>query len=102
MTRLVRLLEYIWLASRETLDGKGYPKGLQGDNIVLAARVLAVVNSFCAMVEPRAYRAARSIDETLAIIEESDGAYDQQVVGALREVVKSAIGEKLLVKHRQD
>ncbi len=48
----------------ETLDGKGYPKGLKGDDIRLSARILAVVNSFCAMVEPRAYRGARSIDES--------------------------------------
>lgn len=86
----------------ETLDGQGYPKGLQGAEIGLPARVLAVVNSFCAMVEPRAYRGARAIDESLAIIEGSSGVYDQNVVAVLREVVKSAIGEKLLVRHRKD
>jgi PAS domain S-box-containing protein len=86
----------------ETLNGKGYPNGLQGDEIGLAARVLAVVNSFCAMVEPRAYRAARSTDETLEILKTGDDAYDQRVVAALKEVVKSAIGEKLLVKHTKD
>ena len=86
----------------ETLNGKGYPNGLQGDEIGLPARVLAVVNSFCAMVGPRAYRAARSSDETLEIIKAGDGAYDQRVVAALQEVVNSAIGEKLLAKHAQD
>jgi PAS domain S-box-containing protein len=86
----------------ETLNGKGYPNGLKGDEIGLPARVLAVVNSFCAMVGPRAYRAARSTDETLEIIKAGDGAYDQRVVAALQEVVKSAIGEKLLAKHAQD
>ena len=82
----------------ETLDGKGYPKGLQGDEISLPARVLAVVNSFCAMVEPRVYRAARSVDEITTILESADGAYDQQIVAALKDVVNSAIGAKLLVK----
>ena len=82
----------------ETLDGKGYPKGLQGDKITLPARILAVANSFCAMVEPRAYRAARPIDEILAILESDDGAYDQRIVAALKAVVNSAIGEKLLAK----
>ncbi len=48
------------------------------------------------MVEPRAYRGARSVDESLAIIEDSAGTYDQQIVKALKEVVKSAIGEKIL------
>jgi HD-GYP domain-containing protein (c-di-GMP phosphodiesterase class II) len=86
----------------ETLDGKGYPKGLKGDEIDLPARILAVVNSFCAMVKPRAYRGARSINESLTILESGDGAYDQRVVSVLQEVVKSSIGEKILAKHRQD
>ncbi len=85
----------------ETLNGKGYPNRLKGDEIGLPARILAVVNSFCAMVGPRAYRAARSADETLEIIKAGEGAYDQRVVTALKEVVQSAIGEKLLDKHSQ-
>jgi PAS domain S-box-containing protein len=83
----------------ENLNGNGYPKGLKGDEIGLPARILAVVNSFCAMVGPRAYRAARSTDETLEIIKASDGTYDQRVVNALEAVVQSAIGEKFLRKN---
>jgi len=86
----------------ETLDGQGYPKGLKGDEIALPARVLAVVNSFCAMVEPRAYRGARSIDESLKIIESGDGTYDKRVIAVLREVVKSSIGEKIMGKNCKD
>ena len=82
----------------ETLDGKGYPQGLQGDEITLPARILGVANSFCAMVEPRAYRAARPIDEVLAILESDDGAYDQRIVAALKAVLNSAVGEELLAK----
>lgn len=81
----------------ETLDGKGYPAGLQGEAIKLPGRVLAVVNSFCAMVAPRAYRGARGVEEALTIIEKTgQTAYDARVVAALKEVVHSAIGEKLL------
>lgn len=85
----------------ETMDGQGYPKGLKGDAVVLPARVLGAVNSFCAMVKPRAYRGARSINETLTVLESCDGAYDQQVVAILREVVKSSIGEKILARLNQ-
>lgn len=83
----------------ESPDGSGYPKGLKGEAIVLTARVLGVVNSFCAMVEPRAYRGARPVAEALRILEESGEAYDQRVVAALKEVVTSALGEKLLARH---
>ncbi len=83
----------------ESIDGKGYPAGLKGDAIKFPARVLAVVNSFGAMVAPRAYRGARSVDEALQIIGQTEQAeYDPRVVAALKEVVHSAVGEKLLAK----
>lgn len=83
----------------ENPDGSGYPKGLKGEAIVFPARVLGVVNSFSAMVEPRAYRGARSPEEALDILRKCGAAYDQQVVAALDKVVHSALGEKLLAKH---
>jgi len=83
----------------ESPDGSGYPKGLQGTDIVLPARVLGVVNSFCAMVQPRAYRGARPMAEALQILRDAGGGYDQRVVAALDEVVHSAQGEKLLARH---
>lgn len=83
----------------ECPDGSGYPKGLKGDAIVLTARVLGVVNSFCAMVEPRSYRDPRPAAEALRILQDSGEAYDQRVVAALKEVVTSSLGEKLLARH---
>lgn len=83
----------------ENPDGSGYPKGLKGEAISLPARVLGTVNSFCAMVEPRAYRGARPPAEALTILRDSGPAYDQQVVAALAKVVQSALGEKLLARH---
>lgn len=83
----------------ESPDGSGYPNGLKGDAIHFVARVLGVTNSFCAMVEPRAYRGARTVEETLRILVEAGSAYDQKVVDALREVVGSAVGDKLLARH---
>lgn len=86
----------------ERIDGSGYPKGLQGDNIILPARVLAVVNSFCAMVEPRAYRTRKDTGEALNELEEMNHHYDEQVVAALREIVESPRGEKLLHTENSD
>ena len=83
----------------ENPAGTGYPKGLKGDDMVFTARVLAVVNSFCAMVAPRSYRGARTVEETLEILRSSGAKYDQKVVTALQEVVQSALGEKLLARH---
>jgi PAS domain S-box-containing protein len=85
----------------ESLDGSGYPLGLKGDEVIFTARVLAVANSFCAMVKPRAYRGARSIEEALDILAQAGQVYDQRVVAALVEVVRSSLGEKLLARYRE-
>ena len=41
----------------ERWDGAGYPDGLAGNEIPLGARIIAVVDAFCAMLESRPYRA---------------------------------------------
>jgi putative nucleotidyltransferase with HDIG domain len=43
----------------ERWDGSGYPDGLAGEEIPLGARIIAVVDSYCAMVESRPYRPPR-------------------------------------------
>lgn len=48
----------------ERWDGAGYPEGLRGEAIPLGARIVAVVDAFCAMIEPRPYRLA--LDEQAA------------------------------------
>ena len=80
----------------ERMDGSGYPQGLKGNDIILPARVLAVVNSFCAMVEPRAYRTRKENAIALDELEEMNQYYDIEVVAALREIVESPRGEKFL------
>ncbi|MDH3998667.1 MAG: PAS domain-containing protein, partial [Desulfuromonadales bacterium] len=85
----------------ETLDGAGYPQGLKGDSICPPAQILAVANNFCAMVEPRAYRGARTVEETLQIMESAAECHDRKILAALREVVTSANGEKLLAQRHQ-
>jgi HD-GYP domain-containing protein (c-di-GMP phosphodiesterase class II) len=80
----------------EKLDGSGYPAGISGDAISSPARILAVINTFCAMVRPRAYRPAVPVDDTLDALERMQDKYDAEVIARLREVVESATGEKLL------
>src|SRR5581483_11486219 len=48
---------------RERLDGSGYPRGLKGGSISLAARVLAAADVYQAVIEPRPHRAARPPDD---------------------------------------
>lgn len=74
----------------EYMDGSGYPKGLQGDEILLTARILSVANAFVAMVCSRAYRPGISVESTLdKLLEESKTRYDRHVVAALFHVAEN-------------
>ncbi len=78
----------IILHHHEHFDGSGYPDGLAGEQIPLLSRVLAVVDSFCAMTEERPYRAAMGSEEVLEEIRRKSGRdYDPQVVEALEKVL---------------
>ncbi|MEZ0324919.1 MAG: HD domain-containing phosphohydrolase [Fimbriimonas sp.] len=57
----------------ERWDGKGYPDGLQGEQIPMMARYLAVADTFDAMTSNRPYRKALPIDVALAEIEKNAG-----------------------------
>jgi PAS domain S-box-containing protein len=80
----------------ERLDGKGYPKGLSGEQVSIHARVLAVANTFAAMAKPRSYRAALPVNEVLTILEGQRESYDQDVVAALRQVLSTPAGERVV------
>ncbi len=80
----------------ERLDGGGYPNGLKGDEISQSGRILGVCDVFCARVEPRSYRAGLPVGEALDVLDENSGRYDPRIVTALRDVVRSVAGEKLI------
>ncbi|MET0117606.1 MAG: HD domain-containing phosphohydrolase [Sedimenticola sp.] len=67
----------------ERLDGSGYPQGLQGEEICIEARVLAVADAVEAMASHRPYRPALGIKAALEEIEQGSGRiYDPQAVTA--------------------
>ena len=65
----------------ERFDGRGYPEGLQVEEIPLLARIFAVVDAYDAMTSDRPYRRALSHGEALAAIAREAGKqFDPQVV----------------------
>lgn len=73
----------------ERWDGGGYPQGLQGGDIPLSARIVAVADAYDAMTSDRIYCKALPHEEALRIIRENAGTkFDPQVVRAFlnREV----------------
>jgi PAS domain S-box-containing protein len=71
----------------ERLDGGGYPHGLAGEAIGMAARILGVADVFCARTAPRSYRARMSVGKTLRHLASNGQRYDLNVVAALADVV---------------
>lgn len=70
-------------SSHERYDGGGYPDGLAGDAIPLGARIVAVCDTYDAIVTDRAYRAGRTREEALAELERCAGTqFDPAVVRA--------------------
>jgi len=72
----------------ERWDGSGYPDGMRGKEIPLAARIVAVADAFQAMIEPRPYRAPRTRESALEEIAGQSGRqFDPVCVDALRAVI---------------
>ena len=66
----------------EKWDGTGYPRGLKGEEIPVAARIFAVVDVWDAITSDRPYRKRWSNERALEYIQEQSGKYfDPQVVG---------------------
>lgn len=67
--------------SHERWDGTGYPDGLVGEQIPIPARILAVVDAYCAMSQDRPYREALSPEQIVSELNRYAGIrYDPQIV----------------------
>lgn len=65
----------------ERYDGAGYPRGLRGEEIPLASRILTVTDAFDAMTSDRPYRKAMSVEDALAELRAHSGTqFDPQIV----------------------
>ncbi|CAA9418712.1 MAG: hypothetical protein AVDCRST_MAG03-2400 [uncultured Rubrobacteraceae bacterium] len=79
----------------ERFDGNGYPDGLSGEDIPLAARVVAVADAFDAMTRDRPYGYNVSREAALQEMEDNSGTqFDPGVVKALRQVLDDTEGRR--------
>jgi diguanylate cyclase (GGDEF)-like protein len=75
-------------STHENWDGTGYPDGLAGEAIPLAARVITVCDAYSAITRDRPYRAARTPDDAVAELRRCAGRqFDHRVVELLCSVL---------------
>lgn len=81
----------IILNHHERLDGSGYPNGLKGDEIGLLPRIVAVADTYDALVSHRPYKKSLSPEETIHILktEAKIGHLDSRIVRTLIKIQES-------------
>ncbi len=83
-------------AHHERLDGKGYPRGLSGDAILLETRIITVADIFDALTATRPYRDAMPLQKALDIMTAMQGtAIDESCLAAL----EAALDEGTISQH---
>ena len=71
----------------ERWNGKGYPRGLAGENIPLSGRIMAVADVYDALISKRVYKPPFPHAKALAIIKEESGThFDPHLVGAFEAI----------------
>ncbi|MBA4688321.1 MAG: diguanylate cyclase [Candidatus Galacturonibacter soehngenii] len=74
VNELSEMAEYV-LAHHERWDGRGYPKGLKGEEIPIQSRIIAIADAYDAMISERSYR--KALSKEYAINELKQGAGSQ-------------------------
>jgi response regulator RpfG family c-di-GMP phosphodiesterase len=85
----------IVLSHHEAFDGGGYPRGLKGEQIPLASRILALADAYDSMTHPHIQRPPMSPAMAMNEIERCSGSqFDPQVAEALGAVIAGAAAEE--------
>jgi putative nucleotidyltransferase with HDIG domain len=76
----------------ERWDGRGYPDGLAGDDIPVAARIVFCCDAYSAMTTDRPYRKAMSQADAVAELRQNSGSqFEPRVVEALERVIENDV-----------
>lgn len=83
----LRFAREIARSHHEKWDGSGYPNGLEGENIPLSGRLMAVADVYDALISKRVYKPAFDHDRAMKIIKEGRAAhFDPDIVDALLQI----------------
>ena len=81
--RFLKMAEDVAAAHHEWFDGSGYPRGLKGHEISLAARIAALADAYDAICSQRSYKDASSHEKAVSLVRERYGSqFDPALVDA--------------------
>lgn len=90
MTSFKQITDWV-LYHHERIDGKGY-HGLKGDDIPLAARIIAVADTYAAVVMVRSYKPSRSYDDAVATLKLAAGSQlDEEIVNIFCSIPREKV-----------
>jgi putative two-component system response regulator len=93
-TDFIKLAEEIALSHHEKWNGKGYPRGLEGTDIPLAGRIVAIADVFDALTSARPYKKPFTLEEALSIIKKDTGShFDPDVTRAFLSIEDEIVKE---------
>ena len=74
----------------ERIDGKGYPNNLSNGDIPLAAKIVAIADTYHALISDRPYRKGMNIEKAISILEEGAGTqWDENLVRTFVQIAPS-------------
>ncbi len=82
-------VKYIIYQHHEQPDGNGYPNRLKANKIYPPASIVAIADSFSALISDRPFRPAYTVDQAINIIEESQGKYDKNLVKLFASIFRT-------------
>ncbi len=95
-SKLLQTASNIALSHHEKWDGSGYPKSLDGENIPLFGRIVAIADVFDALTSKRPYKPAWSIEQAIEMIKEEGGKhFDPRLTEAFKQVFPKILKTKL-------
>ncbi|MCW8884508.1 MAG: HD domain-containing protein, partial [Motiliproteus sp.] len=90
---LMQLAREVAMTHHERWDGKGYPKGLKGEEIPIVGRIVAISDVFDALVSTRPYKSPWPVDQALEyILEQSGSQFDPELGPILGDILPEVLG----------
>jgi GAF domain-containing protein len=92
-SEVLKMAATIALTHHERVDGTGYNRRLEGEEIPVEGRIVAIVDVFDALTSDRVYRRALPVDEALGAMRRDEGHFDPELLEIfVREVVPALPG----------